>query len=315
MARRGFTLVELLVVIAIIGVLVALLLPAVQAAREAARRSQCSNNLRQIGLGLQNFHDTFGVLPPGSVTNTGFPNVVHSKFAIPNNVRHGWGPFLLPFIEQKNLADVYRWSEDWRAPNNTQVREQYLKVFSCPSTPNGKRQDSFTSGGFTWKAACSDYMVMNRVEPTLILAGHVDTYSTSTASPAVIDGVMRLNELHRYADITDGLSNTSWIMEDAGRPDIYRKGWKFMQTGGVSGAGWADSDNSGTLHGAANTGTPLVGPCGVNCTNSNEIYGFHPGGAMILLGDGAVRLLPATTDIRIIARLVTRGAGESVTDF
>jgi prepilin-type processing-associated H-X9-DG protein len=264
---------------------------------------------------LHNHHDTFGVLPPGAVTTTGFPNVVHSKFNIPNNVLHGWGPFLLPFIEQKNLGDMYQWNQDWRAPANSQVREHHLKIFNCPSAPNGKRMDSFTSGGFTWKAACSDYMVINRVEVALITGGYVDSYNTSTVSPAVIDGVMRQNELHRFADITDGLSNTTWIVEDGGRPDTYRTGGKFIAVGGVSGAGWADRDNEGTMHGAAASGTPLVGACAVNCSNSNEIYSFHPSGAMVLMGDGSVRLLPRTIDIRIVARLITRSAGDVVPDF
>src|SRR6478735_3653731 len=103
--RRAFTLVELLVVIAIIGVLVALLLPAVQSAREAARRMQCSNNLRQIGLGLHNFHDTNGCLPAGAITSSTKPPGV--KFSVPNNKLHGWAIFIYPQIEQKALYDQY----------------------------------------------------------------------------------------------------------------------------------------------------------------------------------------------------------------
>src|SRR5437868_10402130 len=101
--RSGFTLVELLVVIAIIGVLVALLLPAVQSARESARRMQCTNNIRQIGLALHNFHDTNLTLPPGSITS-GTTSNAHTKFNIPTNVIHGWAVFIYPYMEQKALS-------------------------------------------------------------------------------------------------------------------------------------------------------------------------------------------------------------------
>src|SRR5687768_13524816 len=120
--RRAFTLVELLVVIAIIGILVALLLPAVQAAREASRRSSCANNLKQIGLALHNHHDVVGFLPPGSIQVAATPQQVHQELNIPITVNHGWGPLLFPFMEQKNLYDQYRLDLDWRDPVNKPVR-------------------------------------------------------------------------------------------------------------------------------------------------------------------------------------------------
>src|SRR5262245_4228022 len=110
--RQAFTLVELLVVIAIIGVLVALLLPAVQSAREAARRMQCSNNVKQVMLAMHHFHDANLVLPPGAVRGA-TATVAHTKFSLPVNIKHGWAPFILPFMEQKPLADKYRWDLDW----------------------------------------------------------------------------------------------------------------------------------------------------------------------------------------------------------
>ena len=148
--RSGFTLVELLVVIAIIGVLVALLLPAVQYAREAARRVQCSNNLRQIGIGIHNFHDAMKVAPPGAVTGAVLREP-HTRFSIPTGLDHGWAVFILPFTENKPLADQYKWDKDWRAPENTVVRESRVPIFQCPSAPNANRMDRFTSGGFTWR--------------------------------------------------------------------------------------------------------------------------------------------------------------------
>jgi prepilin-type processing-associated H-X9-DG protein len=124
---------------------------------------------------------------------------------------------------------------------------------------------------------------------------------------------MRVNGYHRFAEITDGLSNTSWIQEDAGRPAKYQNG--KLVAGRYSGAGWADRDNEGILHGLNTAGTSSPGPCAVNCNNDNEIYAFHPNGAMIVMGDGSVRFLAKSTDIRIVARLVTRSAGETVGDF
>jgi prepilin-type N-terminal cleavage/methylation domain-containing protein len=300
--QNGFTLVELLVVIAIIGVLVALLLPAVQSAREASRRMQCSNNLKQVGLALHSFHDSHGFLPPGGVT------AAEPKLQIPSGVNHGWAVFLLPYVEQKTLYDRYRLDKDWRGPENKEVRETYPKVFLCPSSPVQKRTDAATSGGFTWTSAAGDYFVNNAVSTALSTANLVDIYSGGQEL-----GVMRVNGYHRFAEITDGLSNTSWIQEDAGRPTQFRAGKRIG--GRFSGAGWADRDNEGILHGMNAAGTSSPGPCAVNCSNDNEIYAFHPNGAMILLGDGAVRFLSQNTDIRIVARLITRGAGETVTDF
>jgi prepilin-type N-terminal cleavage/methylation domain-containing protein len=300
--RRGFTLVELLVVIAIIGVLVALLLPAVQSARESARRMQCSNNVKQIGLGLHTFHDVHGFLPAGGITKA------QPSLQIPSGVLHGWGVFLLPYVEQKALYERYRLDKDWRGPENREVRETYLKMYLCPSSPVQRRTDTATSGGFTWTAAAGDYFVNNAVSTVLSTANLVDSYSGGLEQ-----GVMNVDQYLRFAQITDGLSNTSWIHEDAGRPTQFRAGKRIG--GRFSGAAWADRDNEGILHGFNAAGTTSGGPCAVNCSNDNETYSFHPSGAMILMGDGGVRFLSQSVSIRIVARLITRAAGESAVDF
>ena len=126
--QRGFTLIELLVVITIIGILIALLLPAVQAAREAARRMQCSNNLKQLGIGFHGFAAANGGFPPRRWNQTMAANGV-------NNGYTGWGTFLLPFIEQQNLYDAYKWEYDFYDPVNKAVVETNLPIFICPSTP------------------------------------------------------------------------------------------------------------------------------------------------------------------------------------
>jgi prepilin-type N-terminal cleavage/methylation domain-containing protein len=300
-SRRAFTLVELLVVIAIIGVLVALLLPAVQSAREAARRMQCSNNVKQIMLSMHHFHDTYLVLSPGAVRG-GSLTPAHSKFNVPANIKHGWAPFILPFMEQKPLADRYRYDLDWTDAGNTQVVEVHLKVFICPSTPEQKRVD-------TAKSAASDYGILNGCDVTgLNPLGLLDPGTAAVSG----HGVMKVNEMIRFAEITDGLSNTFWLDECAGRPKRYRRGLKLV-SGLQSGNASAYSDaNEHIIHGATPTGSPQTGPFAINATNEDEMYAFHPAGAMAGFGDGSVRFLMETIDMKIAAAMVTRGGGESV---
>jgi len=301
------------VVIAIIGVLVALLLPAVQSAREAARRMQCSNNLKQIGLALHNFHDVYQCLPPGGLEDaTNASRDGFLRFNIPTTLQHGWAVFTLPYLEQKPLAEAYRFDRDWRAPENKSVRETQLKVFQCPSAPNGKRVDGpFNSGNFTGIiVACGDYAVDNQVGTGLPALGVVDNYSTALLSDQtrLTHGVMLVNQTQRFAQITDGLSNTSWIVECVARPTLYRAGKRIGTR--IGAAGWADRDVEFITHGFDAAGVNSPGPCLMNCTNSDEIYSFHPTGAMVMMGDGAIRFLPQSTDTKVIGRLLTRAAGD-----
>jgi prepilin-type N-terminal cleavage/methylation domain-containing protein len=202
--RNAFTLVELLVVIAIIGILVALLLPAVQAAREAARRSQCSNNLKQLALGQHNHHDAKGhttssVRPPGL---TPLPRVAGLTF-------------LLPYIEQASLYDQYDQKLDWFNPANVPIVNTRVQTFQCPSTPEPKRLDGRPEqspwvGGV---GAPTDYSETIYVDQRLLTAGLVDS---------VGDGLLKRNDTPRFADVLDGLSNTIMYAESAGRPFVYR---------------------------------------------------------------------------------------------
>ena len=306
--RSGFTLVELLVVIAIIGVLVALLLPAVQYAREAARRVQCSNNLRQIGIGIHNFHDAMKVASPGAVDGA-VPKEPHTRFSIPTGLEHGWAVFLLPFIENKPLADKYRWDRDWRAPENTVVRETRVPIFQCPSTPNANRIASFTFGSFAGRAAVGDYAPNNRVSTALFAPGFI-----SASTNRFPDGFLEVNECRSFSMCTDGISNTMFICEDAGRPARYRTRGKIV-SGTCSGAGWADRDAEYITHGYTLNGVTNPGGYAVNVTNDNEIYGFHTNGAMVLFGDGSVRLMGEMVDINIVCRLITTSANEPVPQY
>jgi len=305
-SRRGFTLVELLVVIAIIGVLVALLLPAVQSARESARRMQCSNNIRQIGLALHNFHDTNQCLPPGGVATASGPTVAHTKFSIPTNVIHGWGVFIYPYIEQKSLSDQYQWNQNWHHASNKIVQQTYVNGLICPSSPEPKRIDTKA----TAPVVSMDYGIMNGLNSpstTLYPLGLID--GNTNMAPV---GVMGVNTAVRFAEITDGLSNSFWVCEDAGRPQLYRAQHLRVGTSRASGASMIDRDNEFVLHGYNSTGTTTPGPCFMNCTNDNEVYSFHPSGAMLLMGDGAVKFASSTMQFRVFAAMISKQAGETL---
>lgn len=308
--RCAFTLVELLVTIAIIGVLFALLLPAIQMAREAARRGQCSNNLRQMGLAAQNRHDTTRYLPPGSIQSGVANKEAQDTLNIPYTANHGWGPFLLAFIEQQPLHEQYRFDLDWRDAANQPARETQLAVFRCPSAPRRSKTETRTQDGFTYTTALTDYGVMSQVASTLFNLGLVDASTHKSR-----EGVLDTNKLTRLSDFLDGTSNTILFIEDAGRPRRYQMKFASLPGGRYTGPSAFDHENIMHLHGYDAAGAASPGPCPINCSNNNELYGFHTAGAQAVMGDGSVRLLQASTPMRIIAQLVTKGAGDNaVTD-
>jgi prepilin-type N-terminal cleavage/methylation domain-containing protein len=300
--QPAFTLVELLVVIAIIGILVALLLPAVQSARESARRTQCANQLKQVGLALHNFEGSFKALPPGGVDG-GTTTDAHRQFKIALNTSHSWTPFVLPFMEGNNLAGNYDFQVSYSHANNQSVRETFVPTFLCPSNPERKNRCVPSAGV---ECAPTDYAPDNAVNTPLFGLGLIDAETNSNPI-----GVLRVNEMCRFANITDGLSNTLLIGECAGRPGQYRARGKKLSSSAQSDGGWADRNNEYILHGFTADGNSDPGPCPINCTNNNELYSFHPGGAMVLLGDASVPFLAVNTHIRVVARMITREAGEA----
>jgi prepilin-type N-terminal cleavage/methylation domain-containing protein/prepilin-type processing-associated H-X9-DG protein len=294
--RDGFTLIELLVVIAIIAVLIGLLVPAVQKVREAANRTACTNNLKQIGLALHDFHDAHGYFPPAGV-NGPFP-----PLGIPPAIRHGWVPFLLPHLEQTALHKQYRWDLTSIDPLNLQTATAPLKVLLCPSADTYRRHlDIYGNGIYL---ACMDYAATKGVDPVLADRGWITQVGN-------YDGVMLINFLTRITDIKDGTSSTIIIAEDADRPKIWQAG--RLLPGELACGGWIQFGGCDlAIQGATADGVSRPGRCAINCTNDREIYGLHPGGANAVFADGSVHFLRTGMDIRILARLVTRDGGEVV---
>jgi len=339
--RSGFTLVELLVVIAIIGTLVGLLLPAVQAAREAARRSSCQNNLKQIGLALHNFESSRKFFPPARVDAApGYPVV---EFNIPapttGSIQHGPGLFILPYIEQTSLYNAYDMKQTWSATANAAVIRTQIAAFICPSTPDSDRLDTGNAPGSTatprWLAAACDYSLANGVNGKLGLAPYnlippIPGYNSSdpaTDRAQYTGAILPISTISSFttgmsppffnsrakstiATITDGTSKTFAWVEDAGRPFLYR-GRTKVNGSRASGAGWADPDSEFWVDGYTTDGVTALGPAAMNVNSSNEIYAFHPGGAMAVFCDGRVSFFADTTDMAIISALISSQLGET----
>lgn len=325
--RKAFTLVELLVVIAIIGVLVALLLPAVQAARAAAWRASCQNNIRQLGLAVHNYVDTkktlpSSVRPPGLTT---LPRIAGLTF-------------LLPFFEETARYSQYDQKKDWFDAVNKPLVNQRITVLQCPSVPDPDRLDGRPESS-PWTAdvgAPSDYSPTIYVDQRLKAAGLVDEAATGTIPPAKGSpglGMLAYNLTSRLQDITDGLSKTIMYAESAGRPFLYHRGRLIgpFPDKRVNGGGWCRPASDISIDGSSGDGSTDVGTCALNCTNGAEMgtsfphpyyvsvgtgepYSFHPGGANFCMGDGSVRWINDTIDIRDFARLVTRNGAELTSD-
>ena len=315
MERRpapGFTLVELLVVIAIIGVLVALLLPAVQAAREAARRAQCTNNMKQLGLAVLNYESAKKVLPP---SHTIAP-------------RHNYVSYILPYMEQGTIAAQLDLNKHWDdagtgtpgALTNVKITASAIDTMRCPTTPNVS----------TRSPNAADYAIAikmsnnaGKAKKTLLTN---KTITDRGADSDDVDGPwssllrVRFNAAGKYdpiriSQVTDGMSNSFMIFEDAGRPEKFDENKNLVDgiTNSESpnaliatGRNWADHQSFYDVHELCG-GTQMM-----NCTNDNEIYSFHIGGCNFTMGDGSVRLVQESIDAEVFVSLFTRAGGDIV---
>jgi len=314
--RFAFTLVELLVVIAIIGILIALLLPAVQAAREAARRSQCSNNLKQIGLAVHNYFDTHKIFPSGIIDTN--PNLNSGTGEAENRNAIAWSALILPFVEQAPLYDQVKsqtfncgrnWARDYGGSNDMiPAAEQVIPAYNCPSDTmegvNPKRRFDGKSPGKT-------------------------NYMANSGSAAAMDrrGVFWAGSEIKFRDIRDGTSNTAMVVERTGTTEM----------GSKSCDGTFCNWNAGLWIGARPIGSAVPWHTGVNLTDvcsyggRNAVYlinrstrtwgpswsngSDHPGGLQWALCDASVNFVSETIDMLTYRYLRERQDGKVIEGY
>jgi len=291
---KGFTLIELLVVIAIIAILIALLLPAVQQAREAARRTQCRNRLKEIGLALHNYHDIYRTLPSGWIG-------VNAARQPDANAGPGWGwaPMLLPMLDQSPLFERCDFRVSVVDPANAPVRQAVLSVFRCPSDPSPERWDLKEDGD------------PGTVLATLPTANYVASFGVArlhicdTLPPGQTcrgDGVFFHNSRVRFRDITDGLSNTFLVGE---RKTDGNLDWYSTWVGVVPNG--AERHARILAHAGHRPNHPA--------THFEDFSSHHTGGVHFLFGDGRVRFVTESIDQTTFQALATRSGNEVTGEF
>jgi len=339
MKRRGFTLIELLVVIAIIAVLVSLLLPAVQQAREAARRSQCVNNLKQIGLALHNYESSHGTLPPGYVSFANFSAISSLPAEDWDAVTWdatpgwGWGAMLLPHLDLGVVTEQLDYNRPVWAPQNAATVTARLPVFLCPSATGG--DDAFVvesmaggpllKGGQPVLMGRSHYVVSHGQEECWAECSGPDGGFNGQVS-SVADGPFYRNSRVRFSDITDGLSNTVLSGEHSSR--LSDKTWAGVIPGAAVSPRIISPDNatesaaalimahSGPAAGEVDSlGNPIIHPPNFPAMHVCQMYSEHVGGAHVLMGDGRARFISELVDRPTFAGLSSISEDEVLGDF
>lgn len=327
--RGGFTLVELLVVIAIIGILIALLLPAVQAAREAARRSQCSNNLKQMGLALHNYHDTFRAFPLGSRS--------HPFLTPRNSYGTNWRTSILAFLEQQPLFDQLNFETGGFAgtgsgpfsKGNEVLSGLLLQVYKCPSSTTGPFDaDKGTSN--TQNSLMHEYVGIAGSYPDP--GGRTTVCKQSQRGMVCRNGLLLANENKGIHNAVDGTSNTIMVSEQSGLVD--KVPIRANYGGGWSGTAADPADPIYTVQTIPadkkpnfyHTGLSVIrwainSPTSVanssdQCYMTNTVLNsFHPGGIQVGLADGSVRFLAETINMETLLKLGSGDDGVPVGDF
>ena len=327
--RQAFTLVELLVVIAIVGILVALLLPAVQAAREAARRTSCQNKVKQLALAVHAYHDARKALPPL------YTNSQNAKFTTQFGLdTYSWRTLILPYVEEQPLYTDISFAANATDVSNQKAVNHSISVFSCPSTPrsasaarglwHGRSQfEEALSAATADYNGTAGYVEMGVTSRQLICDPSITQYFWQEVwTPGIFGEVLygkvvwdppTVRKIN-FAQVTDGLSNTMLLQERAGLPNQYFEGGAKSEphdpprnrTWGNVGL-WAISGCEQFNQVYHQTGKPLV-----NFDNMLGLYSFHPSGAHIALADGSVRFLSDSVATDVVLALVSRTGGEVV---
>ena len=288
--RRAFTLVELLVVIAIIGILVGLLLPAVQAAREAARRMQCSNNLRQLGLATHNYESAYGRLPSGWVSN-----------GVSGEPGWGWSAALLSFMEGSTITSRIDWRIAIEESIHDQVRVAVVPSFICPSDPLANVFEiAEDDGGHTHRTLTYGTESIDEGDKLFQISksNYIAMFGTFELEDAPYrgDGMYFGNSKIKFRDVTDGLSNTIMVGERSGQ---------------LGGSIW-----HGNIPEAAESQARIVGVAD-HAPNSpsghfEDFRSYHTGGANFMRADGSVQWLPDTIEENVYRAMATRSGGEAL---
>ena len=299
-SRRGFTLIELLVVIAIIAILIALLLPAVQQAREAARRTQCKNNLKQIGLALHNYHDVHSTLPSGWIA---VENGQHS--AHHGGSGAGWGTMILPFMDQAPLYNSFDASLSIIDPANEPFHTTILPAWQCPSDPKPDKwtiEDEHSGGGPLAQLPTANYVAGFGTEELDGCENAPGVAPVASNGQCIGDGAFYHNSKVRFADVTDGLSNTLIVGERRTHTVL---GWFSTWVGMVPEGEEAFQRVQGAFDHVPND--PVA--------HLDDFGSQHQGGAQFVLGDGHVRFVSENIDKTLYQSLGTIKGGEVVGEF
>lgn len=346
----GFTLVELLVVIAIMGILVALLLPAVQSAREAARRNGCINNLKQIGLALHSYESAHNRLPPGYASESLRlpPSPLRDVQTWDAPPGWGWGAHLLDHLEQANLSDRFDRQQPLWLAEYGELNRTTLPVFQCPSV-SGPREpffvaneagDPLTIAGRNIEVGRSHYVASHGQESCWGECGATATgeiftniYTSETVTithngdvSKVADGPFYRNSRVQFREITDGLSNTIFLGEHSSL--LSDKTWVGVVPGAFTHPRFHSPENgpdaaatlvlvhAGPSGGELDiTGLPIVHPVNFPTYHVGQMYAEHPGGGNVCLGDGSVRFVSDDVDLLLFAEYSSMGEGEISTEL
>ena len=322
----GFTAIELLVAIAIVGVLISLLLPAVQQVRESANRIQCENNLRQIGMALHHYEGINGVLPPGYISAPSDPAMgpVDPQF---NDAGPGWGwmTFLLPYVEQGDLYTSLNLKLPCYDPANAAAVGTPLKIFRCPS--------DFAGGNPAFGDTVNVVDINDKTLAVLGRSNYVGNVGSSTlwcSWPVALtpNGILYRNSETRIADVTDGLSQTVFVGERSSNladsvwpgvvPFSTHFAWPPFASVGTGGFN-RPYDGPGAYVGAHGGPCPYEDPVVIHPPNSplghsDQMQSGHPDGANLLMGDGSVRFYGDSHLLSTWAALISRNGGEIIDD-